>query len=189
MRDDETGAFWSATPLPAGGGGRTWCGTARATRVYEHARDGIASTLRLFVPPRRAGQDFRARAAEHVGAARGDSRSRSTSTGCSARTASRSRLHVVTEPRAGDRRRARAQRLPPGRSADRVAFLDLHRRATEPHASPAIAAEFIGRNGTLQSAGRRCDAQRAVRPRRRRARSVRRRAGRGRRSSRAKSGR
>ena len=56
--------------------------------------------------------------------------------------------------------------------AERVAFLDLRRPAAR--RGPAIATEFLGRNGALGPAGRHCDAASAVRARRRRARSVRR---------------
>ena len=35
------GAFWSATPLPAGGGSRTWSGTARATASTSTRATGI----------------------------------------------------------------------------------------------------------------------------------------------------
>ena len=46
-------------------GTATTSGTGRATRAYEHARDGVASELTLFVPRDDAGQGLPPRAEEH----------------------------------------------------------------------------------------------------------------------------
>ena len=51
IRDEETGQFWSATPLPAGGGQPYTVRHGQGYSAFEHARNGLASTLLLFVPP------------------------------------------------------------------------------------------------------------------------------------------
>jgi cyclic beta-1,2-glucan synthetase len=51
IRDEETGQFWSATPLPAGGGRAYTVRHGQGYSTFEHARDGLASMLLLFVPP------------------------------------------------------------------------------------------------------------------------------------------
>ncbi len=112
IRDDDSGRFWSATPLPAGGGQPYTVRHGQGYSVYEHARDGIESRLRVFVAARRAGEGVPARAAEHERRAGGSCRSRSTSSGCSASTATRTGHARRHQPRAGDRRAARVERVP-----------------------------------------------------------------------------
>ena len=51
IRDEETGQFWSATPLPAGAGQPYIVRHGQGYTTFEHARNGLASTLLLFVPP------------------------------------------------------------------------------------------------------------------------------------------
>src|SRR5688572_28190769 len=51
IRDEDTGQFWSATPLPAGGGRPYTVRHGQGYSIFEHARNGLASTLQLFVPP------------------------------------------------------------------------------------------------------------------------------------------
>ena len=131
IRDEETGAFWSATPLPAGRRPSTSVRHGQGYSVYEHARDGIASTLtavRAAAPSRSRCFASRCRT---TGAARGalsvtlyvewvlgENRSRIAS----------ARRH---QPRPGDRRAVwRATRFRQ-EFAERVAFLDLRARATE----------------------------------------------------------
>ena len=92
---------------------------------------------------------------------------------------SRTRLHVVTsrEPATGAVLAVNAFREAFG---DRVAFLDLHDGATRRRPARSVTGdrtEFIGRNGSLQAPAALARAA-AVRPHRRRARSLRRRAGR-----------
>src|SRR6188472_1441978 len=50
IRDEATGAFWSATPLPAGGGRPYLTRHGQGYSVYEHTRDEVTSELTLFVP-------------------------------------------------------------------------------------------------------------------------------------------
>lgn len=49
IRDEETGAFWSPTPLPAGGQGGYICRHGFGYSVFEHTESGIASTLHTYV--------------------------------------------------------------------------------------------------------------------------------------------
>ena len=51
LRDEETGEFWSATPLPSGGGRPYTVRHGQGYTTYEHVRAGLASSLLLFVPP------------------------------------------------------------------------------------------------------------------------------------------
>ncbi|MBA3888619.1 MAG: hypothetical protein H0X67_23265, partial [Acidobacteria bacterium] len=50
IRDEETGAFWSATPLPAGGGQPYTVRHGQGYSIYEHLRGELRSDLVLFVP-------------------------------------------------------------------------------------------------------------------------------------------
>ncbi len=76
LRDEESGHFWSATPLPARGR------TPYVTRhgfgytVFEHTEDGIRTELWVYVAPRRGGQVLDAESAQCVGAAAADLRHR-----------------------------------------------------------------------------------------------------------------
>ena len=116
LRDDETGAFWSATPLPAGRRPAYTVRHGQGYTTYEHARDGIASTLRLFVPRDEPVKIFRL-------ALRNDLGARAPAVGDAVRRLGarrEPRAHAPArrhEPRAGDRRAARAQRLPRRSSA------------------------------------------------------------------------
>ncbi len=51
IRDEQSGQFWSATPLPSGAGAPYTVRHGQGYSSFEHARRGIASELRLFVPP------------------------------------------------------------------------------------------------------------------------------------------
>ena len=145
----------SATRRPAGSGRRRRCRraaacptrsvTAQGYTTYEHARDGIESVLTVS-SRRRAGQAVPARAAQYLRPRPHICRSRSTSIGCSARTARRTQLHIVTdrEPATGAVTATNAFR---DAFADRVAFVDLfpgeradHRRPHRVHRPQRLAA-------------------------------------------------
>lgn len=49
LRDEETGAYWSPTPLPARGRGRYLARHGFGYSQFEHVEDGIASELRVHV--------------------------------------------------------------------------------------------------------------------------------------------
>jgi len=49
LRDEETGHRWTATPLPRRGDGAYTCRHGFGYSVFEHAEDGIASELTVFV--------------------------------------------------------------------------------------------------------------------------------------------
>ena len=71
IRDDESGDVWSATPLPAGGGAAYVVRHGQGESSYEHTRDGIASSLLVFVPAAETGEGVQARAAERFRRDRG----------------------------------------------------------------------------------------------------------------------
>jgi cyclic beta-1,2-glucan synthetase len=145
IRDEESGRFWSATPLPSGEGQPYLVRHGQGYSTWQHTRDGIESTLRVFAPidqpvklfeltlrntssrPRRFSVTL------YVEWVLGENRTRSA-------------LQVVTsrEPATGAVMARNAFR---DAFADRVAFLDLY-----PGSDRTITgdrSEFIGRNGTL----------------------------------------
>ncbi|CAN5514526.1 glucoamylase family protein [soil metagenome] len=147
IRDEETGAFWSATPLPAGGGQPYTVRHGQGYSIYEHLRGELRSDLVLFVPCDETVKVFRL--ALHNTSSRrrrlsvtlyvdwvvGENRSRTS-------------IHVVTGTEAHTgavlARNVFRQEFP-----ERVAFLDLwprHRGRT----LTGDRTEFIGRNGSLE---------------------------------------
>ena len=145
LRDDQTGRFWSATPLPAGGGEPYTIRHGHGYSIYEHTRDGIDSRLRVFVAAaehlkvfqlalRNASERKRRLSITlYVEWVLGDRRERSA-------------MHVVThrEPATGALLASNAFR---DVFAERVAFLDLY--GGDRRTVTADRTEFIGRNGTL----------------------------------------
>jgi cyclic beta-1,2-glucan synthetase len=155
IRDEETGAFWSATPLPAGGGQRYLARHGQGFTAYEHARDAVASELVLFVPRGQPVKIFRLRLKNTAASVRrlsvtlyaewvlGENRSRTS-------------IHVLTgtdgATGAVTATNSFRQEFP-----TRTAFLDLS-GAAERGEGPAPASrtftadrtEFIGRNASLR---------------------------------------
>ncbi|MDQ3213341.1 MAG: hypothetical protein M3Q85_11755, partial [Acidobacteriota bacterium] len=146
IREEGTGASWSATPLPAGGGHAYVTRHGQGYSVYEHERDGLASELTLFVPRGEPLKIFRLSLRNTTGRPRrctvalyaewvlGENRTR---TG----------IHVVTgvEPATGALLARNAFRQ---EFSDRVAFLDL-----SPGNARSVSGdrtEFIGRNGSIE---------------------------------------
>jgi cyclic beta-1,2-glucan synthetase len=147
IRDGDSGRFWSATPLPAGGGQPYIVRHGQGYSVYEHGRDGIDSRLRVFVAAAEQLKVFqlvlrntsdRKRQVSvtlFVDWVLGDRRERTA-------------MHVVTsrEPATGALLASNAFRDAFG---ERVAFLDLY--GGDNRTITADRTEFIGRNGTLAS--------------------------------------
>jgi cyclic beta-1,2-glucan synthetase len=144
LRDEETGAFWSATPLPAGGGGRFVVRHSQGSSTFEHARDGITSTLLLSMPPAESIKLYHLTLRNDTPARR-----RLTITlyveWVLGENRERARLHVVTSRDAATgallARNAFRQEF-----AGRVAFLDLH--PGDKRTLTGDRSEFLGRNGT-----------------------------------------
>ena len=145
LRDEETGRFWSPTPLPARGKG---CYSARhgfGYSVFCHIEDGIRTELTVFVPMDASvklsllkvynisGRERRISVTGYVEWALGDVRDRTA-------------MHIVTEkePLAGAVFARNAQSTDHARA---VAFFAVNR----PEASvTGDRAEFLGRNGSLR---------------------------------------
>ena len=173
IRDEETGAFWSATPLPAGGG-QPYTRPSRPGlhRLRARARRHRVELL-LFVPPDEPVKVFRL-------ALRNTSARRRRLLGHAVRRLGARREPLAHRaarrhrPRAGDGRRAGAQRVPPGvrrprrvsRSVAAATARTRHRRSHRVHRPQRLARPPAA-----------LGARRAVGPHRRRPRSVRRRAG------------
>jgi len=147
LRDDDSGAFWSATPLPAGHGGRFIVRHTQGSTTFEHARGGIFSSLVLSMSPSDSIKLYHLTLRNDTPARR-----RLTVTlyveWVLGENRERSRLHVVTSRDAATgavlARNAFRQEF-----ATRVAFLDLY--PNEKRSLTCDRAEFVGRNGTLRA--------------------------------------
>jgi cyclic beta-1,2-glucan synthetase len=146
IRDNETGRFWSATPLPAGDGRRYTVRHGQGYSTWEHTRDAIVSNLCVFVPPDEPVKLFR------LTLRNGASRSRSCTVTLYVdwvlgETRSHSVPHIVTarEPATGALTAQNAFRDTFG---ERIAFIDLS--PGDARTITGDRTEFIGRNGTLQ---------------------------------------
>jgi len=144
LRDEESGRFWSPTPLPARGSGNYTTRHGFGYSVFEHAEDGIHSEQRIHVATDAAVKFFALRVRNLSG------RRRSLSiTGyvewVLGDLAEKSAMHVVTEldPYSG----ALFARNPfHAEFGDWVAFFDVD----EPERTlTGDRLEFIGRNGNL----------------------------------------
>jgi cyclic beta-1,2-glucan synthetase len=146
IRDEHTGRFWSATPLPAGDGRRYTVRHGHGYTAWQHTRDEIASSLRVFVPMNQPVKVF------ELVLRNQSARPRECSVTLYAEWVlgeepSRTALHIVTsrEPTTGALLARNAFR---DHFADRVAFLDLYSGAGR--TITGDRTEFIGRNGTLR---------------------------------------
>jgi len=143
LRDEDSGHFWSPTPLPCGGGGPCVTRHGFGYSVFEHTEEGIASSLRVYVDlhapvkfsvlkvANRSGRPRRLSATGYVEWVLGDLRPKTA-------------MHVVTEvhPSSGALHARNAYNI---EFAGRTAFFhvdDPTRRVS------ASRTEFLGRNGT-----------------------------------------
>ena len=143
LRDEETGEFWSATPLPSGAGPYT-VRHGQGYSTYAHTRDGLASSLMLFVPPTDPVKAYHLTLSNHSGRRRrvsvtlyvewvlGENRSRS-------------HLHVVTSR--DDTGAVLARNAFRQEFSQRIAFVDLFPGGTR--SVTGDRTEFLGRNGKL----------------------------------------
>ena len=170
-------AFWSATPLPAGDGlpytVRHGAGIHRLRARARRHRVGADP----FVPPDDAGQGVHADAAQYLGPRRDVCRSRSTSIGCSARTARAPQLHVVTDREPATGAVTAHERVPPGVRGPRgvprslsAASAHRHRRSHGVHRPQRLAAIAGGARRRRAVGPRR--ARRSIRAARCRSRST-----------------
>ncbi len=148
IRDEATGAFWSATPLPANERGPYRVRHGQGYSVFEHERNALASELTLFVAPDDPVKIFR------LALKNTSSRRRRCSVTLYVEwvlgdTRSRTSPHVVTsqEPATGAVTAANVFRDDFG---TRVAFVDLS--PVQDRSVTGDRTEFIGRNGALADA-------------------------------------
>jgi cyclic beta-1,2-glucan synthetase len=157
VRDEQSGQFWSATPLPSGAGAPYSVRHGQGYSSYEHVRGGIVTSLRLFVPPSDHAKVFYL-------TLRNDSAARRRLTvtlyvdWVLGENRSRTHLHTVTSAENGTlfARNAFRQEF-----SGRIAFLDLEpaadlrgpglgRAGKTEKTITGDRMEFIGRNGSLE---------------------------------------
>ena len=146
IRDEDTGRFWSPTPLPRRGVGRYVCRHGFGYSMFEHAEDGIATELSMFValdaPIKFAvlkirnlsGRTRRLSATGYVEWVLGDLRPKTA-------------MHVVTEIDAASGAMFARNSYNPEFS-ENVAFFDVD---DVTRTVSGDRGEFIGRNGTLRN--------------------------------------
>jgi cellobiose phosphorylase len=145
VRDDETGRYWSPTPLPRRGEGPYTCRHGFGYSVFEHAEVGISTELSIFVALDAAikftvlkvrnvsGRARRLSATGYVEWVLGDLRPKTT-------------MHVVTEIDPGTGAVFARNSYHP-EFADKVAFFDVD---DVTRTISGDRTEFIGRNRTLR---------------------------------------
>jgi cellobiose phosphorylase len=145
IRDEESGHFWSPTPLPAAGAGRYVVRHGFGYSIFEHREEGLSSHLRIHVDPDAPVKFFMLRLRNESGRTRklsitgyvewvlGDLRNKTA-------------MHVVTELDTNGALLARnAYSIDfPGQ----VAFFDVD---NPQRTMSGDRTEFIGRNGSLRN--------------------------------------
>ena len=144
LRDEETGHFWSPTPLPCGGTAPYVSRHGFGASIFEHAEDGIVSALSVYVAlddavkfsvlklHNTSGVARRLSVTGYVEWVLGDLKAKTT-------------MHVITEidPLSGALLARNAYNT---EFADHVAFFDVDDTA---RTFTGDRVEFIGRNGTM----------------------------------------
>jgi cyclic beta-1,2-glucan synthetase len=146
LRDEESGHYWSPTPLPRPGSGGYVTRHGFGYSVFEHDEDGIHSELWVYVALDAPIKFSRLKVTNHSGRAR-----RLSATGYVAWVLGdlrqKTAMHVVSEadPQSGALLARNAYSIEfPGR----VAFFDVNAPV---RSVTADRSEFIGRNGNLQA--------------------------------------
>ena len=146
LRDEESGYFWSPTPLPSRGATPYVSRHGFGYSSFEHAEGGISSALTVYVAldaavkfsvlklRNESGRERRLSATGYVEWVLGDLRAKST-------------MHVITEidPASGAFYARNAYNT---EFADRIAFFDVDDMT---RTFSGDRAEFVGRNGTLRN--------------------------------------
>ena len=148
IRDEATGAFWSATPLPAGGAEPYVTRHGQGYSAYEHMRGEVASELTLFVPRDQPAKVFRL-SLRNTSASRRRLSVTLYAEWVLGENRSRNAPHVVT---AIDERTDAITATNAFRQEfeDRVAFMDLWCENGRARTFTGDRTEFIGRNGSLR---------------------------------------
>jgi cyclic beta-1,2-glucan synthetase len=149
IRDEETGAFWSATPLPAGDGEVYTTRHGQGYSTFEHTRDGLASELTLFVPRGHDVKIFRL-SLKNTGAAPRRLSVTLYAEWVLGENRARTGLHIVTGRDAATGAVVAVNRFRPA-YPEHASFLDLvGEDATDDRSCTGDRTEFIGRNGSLR---------------------------------------
>jgi cellobiose phosphorylase len=149
IRDEDSGRYWSPTPLPARGQGRYTTRHGFGYSVFEHVEDGIATELTVYVAldasvkfsvlrvSNRSGRARRVSLTGYVEWVLGDLRPKQA-------------MHVVTEADAATgallARNAFNMEFP-----ERVAFFDVDSAEPGSRSATGDRLEFIGRNRGLRN--------------------------------------
>ncbi|MEQ1517414.1 MAG: glucoamylase family protein, partial [Usitatibacteraceae bacterium] len=144
LRDEETGNFWSPTPLPSRGLASYVTRHGFGYSIFEHVEDGIRSQLTVYVALKDAVKFMRLTVSNVSGRTRRLSATSYTEW-VLGDLGPKTKMHVITEidPLSGAMFARNAYNT---EFADRIAFFDLDDTT---RSFTGDRTEFIGRNGTL----------------------------------------
>jgi cyclic beta-1,2-glucan synthetase len=154
LRDEQTGRYWSPTPLPCRGEGAYRVRHGFGYSVYEHVEDGIATELWVYVARDEAVKFSVLRVRNDSGRSR-----RLSATGyvewILGDLHARTQMHVVTEAEPDNENGAVIARNAYNTEfAGRVAFFDADGAGHDNDIRRSVSAdrtEFVGRNGSLRA--------------------------------------